>query len=218
MCKKVFLFLVSWFFYQTVSSQTKVQDTIYLMNGQVVGEKVIDTILGAITIINPKKTNKKIHYEWDQIFMVRYANGDKRYYYQQDSLLSNWFSRDEMWMYMKGENDARKGFKAKGAMIGAGIAGIVGGMTGTFWGPIAPYGFMALSGLPPIKIKIKHNTISNPAYVESDAYILGYERVARQRRKIKSVIGGTVGLIIGYTFYGLFHSRYPENINVGFSK
>jgi len=186
------------------------------MNGQVVGEKVIDTILGAITIINPKKINKKIHYEWDQIFMVRYANGDKRYYYQQDSLLSNWFSRDEMWMYMKGENDARKGFKAKGAMIGAGIAGIVGGMTGTFWGPIAPYGFMALSGLP--KIKIKHNTISNPAYVESDAYILGYERVARQRRKIKSVIGGTVGLIIGYTFYGLFHSRYPENINVGFNK
>jgi hypothetical protein len=205
MCKKVFLFLVLCYFYQTVSSQTKVQDTIYLMNGQVVGEKVIDTILGAITIINPKKTNKKIHYEWDQIFMVRYANGDKRYYYQQDSLLSNWFSRDEMWMYMKGEKDARKGFKAKGAMIGAGIAGIVGGMTGTFWGPIAPYGFMALSGLP--KIKIKHNTISNPAYVESDAYILGYERVARQRRKIKSVIGGTIGLGIGYGAFALFLNK-----------
>ena len=205
MCKKVFLFLVLCFFYQAVSSQTKVQDTIYLMNGQVVGEKVIDTILGAITIINPKKTNKKIHYEWDQIFMVRYANGDKRYYYQQDSLLSNWFSRDEMWMYMKGENDARKGFKAKGAMIGAGIAGIVGGMTGTFWGPIAPYGFMALSGLP--KIKIKHNTISNTAYVESDAYILGYERVARQRRKIKSVIGGTIGLGIGYGAFALFLNK-----------
>jgi hypothetical protein len=216
MLKKVFLLLVLCFFYQTFSAQTKAQDTIYLMNGQVVGEKVIDTILGAITIVNPKKPTKKIHFEWDQIFMVRYANGDKRYYYQQDSLLSNWFSRDEMWMYMKGENDARKGFKAKGAMIGAGIAGIVGGMTGTFWGPIAPYGFMALSGLP--KVRIKHNTISNPSYVESDAYILGYERVARQRRKIKSIIGGTVGLIIGYTFYGLFHSQYPENINVGFNK
>jgi hypothetical protein len=216
MLKKLLIFFVAIVFSRPSFSQKATQDTIYLMNGQVVGEKVMDTILGAITIINPKKTNKKIHYEWDQIFMVRYANGDKRYYYRQDSLLSNWFSRDEMWMYMKGENDARKGFKAKGAMIGAGIAGIVGGMTGTFWGPIAPYGFMALSGLP--KIKIKHNTISNPAYVESDAYILGYERVARQRRKIKSVIGGTVGLIIGYTFYGLFHSRYPENINVGFNK
>lgn len=216
MHRNLILFIFLLLFSEFSFSQKPVQDTIYLMNGQVVGEKIIDTILGAVTIINPKKPDKKIHYEWDQLFMIRFANGDKRYYYQQDSTLSNWFTRDEMWMYMKGENDARKGFKARGAMIGAGIAGIIGGMSGTFWGPIAPYGFMALSGLP--KIRIKHNTISNPSYVESDAYILGYERVARQRRRIKSVIGGTIGLVIGYSFYGLFHSYYPENINVGFIK
>lgn len=216
MHRNLILFIFLHLFSEFSFSQKPVQDTIYLMNGQVVGEKIIDTILGAVTIINPKKPDKKIHYEWDQLFMIRFANGDKRYYYQQDSTLSNWFTRDEMWMYMKGENDARRGFKARGAMIGAGIAGIIGGMSGTFWGPIAPYGFMALSGLP--KIRIKHNTISNPSYVESDAYILGYERVARQRRRIKSVIGGTIGLVIGYSFYGLFHSQYPETINVGFSK
>ena len=216
MLKKGFLFFVSCFLFQAISSQTNVQDTIYLMNGQVVGEKVIDTLLGAVTIINPKKPTKKIHYEWDQLYMVRFANGDKRYYYTQDTTISNWFTREEMWMYMKGENDARRGFKARGALIGAGIAGIIGGMSGTFWGPIAPYGYMALSGIP--KVRIRHNTISNPAYVESDAYILGYERVARQRRKIKSVIGGTVGLAIGYGIYALFHSSYPENIDVGFNK
>jgi hypothetical protein len=191
-----------------------VQDTIYLMNGQVVGEEVIDTLLGAVTIYNPKKIEKKIHFEFDQLYMVRYSNGIKRYYYQQDSTINNWFTRDEMWMYMKGENDARKGFTAKGAFIGACVAGLVGGMTGTFWGPIAPYGYMALSGLP--KIKIRGNTISNPSYVESDAYILGYERVARQKRKIKSVIGGTMGLAAGYIFYALLHSYYPENLSVGF--
>ncbi|MBL7920866.1 MAG: hypothetical protein JNJ40_11165 [Bacteroidia bacterium] len=216
MLKKGFLFFVSCFLFQAISSQTNVQDTIYLMNGQVVGEKVIDTLLGAVTIINPKKPSKKIHYEWDQLYMVRFANGDKRYYYTQDTTISNWFTREEMWMYMKGENDARRGFKARGSLIGAGIAGIIGGMSGTFWGPIAPYGYMALSGIP--KVRIRHNTISNPAYVESDAYILGYERVARQRRKIKSVIGGTVGLAIGYGIYALFHSSYPENIDVGFNK
>ena len=216
MLKKYFLFLVSCFLFQSAFSQSKVQDTIYLMNGQVVGEKIIDTILGAVTIINPKKTSKKIHYEWDQLYMVRFANGDKRYYYRQDTTISNWFTREEMWMFMKGENDARKGFKARGCLITAGIAGVVGGMSGTFFGPILPYGFMALTGLP--KVRIKHSTISNPVYVESDAYILGYERVARQRRKIKSVIGGTIGLAIGYTIYGLFHSSYPESINVGFSK
>ena len=216
MLKKLLIFFVAVVFSQPSFSQNASQDTIYLMNGQVVGEKIIDTILGAVTIINPKKPNKKIHYEWDQLFMIRFANGDKRYYYQQDSALSNWFSRDEMWMYMKGENDARRGFKARGALVGAGIAGVIGGMTGTFFGPVAPYGFMSLSGLT--KIKIKHNTISNPAFVESDAYILGYERVARQRRKIKSVIGGTVGLAIGYGLYALLHTYYPENVNIGFNK
>jgi hypothetical protein len=205
MLKKSFLLLVFYFLSQSAFSQAKVQDTIYLMNGRVVGEKVIDTLLGAVTIVNPKKPSKKIHYEWDQLFMVRFANGDKRYYYKQDSLLSNWFSRDEMWMYMKGENDARKGFKARGCLIGACVAGIAGGLTGTFWAPIAPYGFMALSGLP--KIRIRHSTISNPTYVESDAYILGYERVARQRRRIKSVIGGTIGLGIGYGAFALFLNK-----------
>lgn len=205
MLKKSFLLLVFYFLFQSAFSQAKVQDTIYLMNGRVVGEKVIDTLLGAVTIINPKKPNKKIHYEWDQLFMVRYANGDKRYYYKQDSLLSNWFTRDEMWMYMKGENDARKGFKARGCLIGSFFAGVAGGLTGTFYGPVLPYGFMALSGIP--KVRIRHNTISNPTYVESDAYILGYERVARQRRKIKSVIGGTIGLGIGYGAFALFLNK-----------
>lgn len=209
----IILFL---FFKLTFSQSSTAQDTIYLMNGHVIGEKVIDTILGAITIIDPKKPSKKIHYELEQLYMVRFAGGYKRYYYMQDSTIGNWFTRDEMWMYMKGETDARKGFKARGALIGAGIVGIMGGMTGTFWGPVAPYGFMALSGIT--KVKIKHETISNPTYVESDAYILGYERVARQKRKIKSLIGGTIGLGIGYGLYALLHSYYPETIDIGFKK
>jgi hypothetical protein len=148
--------------------------------------------------------------------MVKFSNGYKRYFYIQDSTINNWFTRDEMWMYMKGENDARKGFRARGCLIGAGITGLLGGMTGTIWGPIAPYTYMALSGIP--KIRIRHSTISNPRYVESDAYILGYERVARQRRKLRSLVGGTIGLALGYGFYALFHNSYPETVDIGFNK
>ncbi len=216
MLKKIFLFSAGIFLCNPLFCQKQVQDTIFLMNGQVVGEKIIDTVLGAVTIYNPKKHTEKINFEFDQLYMVKYTNGYKRYYYYQDSTINNWFTRQEMWMYMKGENDARKGFKARGALIGAGIMGLLGGMTGTFWAPIAPYGFMALSGIT--KIRIRHNTISNPKYVESDAYILGYERVARQRRKTKSLIGGTAGLLIGYAFYAAFHNYYPETINFGFKK
>lgn len=213
------LFLCSLLFFLTASSFSQtpaVQDTIYLMNGHVVGEKIIDTLLGAVTIVNTKKPHRKINYELDQLYMVRFADGYKRYYYQQDSLKSNWFTRDEMWMYMKGEVDARKGFKARGSLIGAGIAGLIGGLTGTFWAPVAPYGYMALSGLP--KVRIRHETISNPIYIESDPYILGYERVARHKRRIQSIIGGSVGLAVGFTLYGLLHQYYPENVNFGLSR
>ena len=216
MVKPAGIIVLFLFLFSSSRAQIIPQDTIFLMNGHVVAEKVVDTLLGAITIFNPDKHGKKIHYEWDQLYMVKYASGEKRYYYQQDSTINHWFSREEMWFYMLGEKDARKGFKARGSLIGAGIAGFVGGMTGTLWGPVAPYGFMALSGLP--KVRIRAESVSHPALVESDAYLLGYERVARQKRKIRSVIGGTIGLALGYGFYALFHNFYPETLDVGFNK
>ena len=203
----ILFFLSADFFY----AQSKAQDTIFLMNGLVITKKVIDTTFSTVTIMNPKKHNQKIHYEADQLYMVRFANGYKRFYYVQDPNIYNIFTRDEMWLFMKGEADARKGFKARGALIASGVIGFAAGMTGTFFAPIAPYGFMALSGIT--KVRIRHSTISNMKYIESDAYILGYERVARQKRKTKSLIGGTIGLALGYGFYFAFHEHYPESIN-----
>lgn len=188
-------------------AQNSVQDTVYLMNGLTIGQKIIDTTFSTVTIDHPKKIGKKIHYEWNQLYMIRYANGKQRYYYSQDSSINNIFTRKEMWLFMKGENDARRGFKARGALITSGILGFLGGASGTIFGPLAPYGFMALSGVT--KIRIKHKTISNPVFIESDAYILGYERVARQKRKTKSLLGGTIGLVVGYSFFAVFRSYYP---------
>lgn len=213
MLKKLFIASIFLFLSLQYFSQ-KAQDTIFLMNGHVIAKQVIDTTFSTVTIMNPKKHGQKIHYEMDQLYMVKYANGDKRYYYVQDPSIYNEFTRDEMWLFMKGEQDARKGFKARGAMIGSGLIGVAAGMTGTFFAPVAPYGFMALSGIT--KIRIKHSTVSNPKYIESDAYILGYERVARQKRKTKSLIGGTIGLAIGYGIYAVFHNSYPESGNIGF--
>ena len=198
---------------QSLFSQAKFQDSVFLMNGHLFNARVIDTLPGVITVSTSEKADKKIQYEPDQLYMVKFRNGFKRYYYVQDTTIDNYFTRGEMWMYMKGERDARKGFKARGSLIGAGIMGLLGGMTGTFWGPLAPYGFMALSGIP--KVKIKHSTVSDLSNLQSDAYILGYERVARQKRKTKSIISGTVGLLVGYGFYALFYNLYPESVNAG---
>ena len=193
------LLLTLTLFVFLVSAKGQNKDTILLMNGNVVIEKVLDTLIGAVTIVNPSNTAEKLHYEYNDIYCVKYAAGFTDYYYSQDTLTGNYFTRDEMLYYIYGERDARKGFKAPGALIGAGVLGLVSGGLGIFFAPIFPYGYMALTGVP--KVKIKHKTISNPNYIEHDAYILGYERVSRSRRRIKALIGGTIGLAAGYGLY-----------------
>jgi hypothetical protein len=189
------------------------KDTIMLMNGQVVVERVVDTSFNSVTVFHPTKVKKKLHYDFEDVYGIFYADGNKKYIYVQDTARYLWFTRDEMFYFIKGEQDGRKGFKANGAMIGAGLLGFVGGATGSFFAPLAPYGFMAVSGVT--KIRIKHKTISNPAYIDSDAYILGYERSARYKRKLKSVLGGTVGLALGYAFYFIFKDAYPTDYQNG---
>lgn len=205
------LFIVFFAF----NSKAQYKDTILLMNGNYVVEKVIDTLIGAVTIVNPEKTTEKLHYEYDEIYCVKYASGFIDYYYSQDTLKGNYFTREEMKYYMYGERDARKGFKARGALIGAGVVGLASGGLGLFFAPVFPYGYMALSGVT--KVKIKHSTISNPNYIDQDAYILGYERVSRTKRRIQALIGGTIGLAAGYGLYfGILKQNLPETLKLRF--
>lgn len=205
------LFIVFFAF----NSKAQYKDTILLMNGNYVVEKVIDTLIGAVTIVNPEKTTEKLHYEYDDIYCVKYASGFTDYYYSQDTLRGNYFTRDEMQYYIYGERDARKGFKARGSLIGAGVVGLASGGLGLFFAPVFPYGYMALSGIP--KVRIKHSTISNPNYIDHDAYILGYERVSRSKRRIQALIGGTIGLAAGYGLYfGLLKDKLPSTITFRF--
>ena len=195
--------------------KAQAKDTILLMNGNKVVEHVIDTLIGAVTIVDPKKPEAKLHYEYDEIYCVRYGSGLKDYYYSQDSMKGNYFTRNEMEYYMFGERDARKGFKARGSLIGAGITGLISGSMGLFFAPIFPYGYMGLSGIT--KVRIKHSTISNPNYIEHDAYILGYERVARSKRRIRALLGGSIGLAVGYGLYfGVLKDNLPATIKISF--
>lgn len=208
-----FLFILSIVCSWSCFSQSK--DTILLMNGNFVVEKVIDTLIGAVTVMDPLKEGSKLHFEYDQIYCVKYASGFTDYYYRQDTMLGNYFSRDEMEYYIYGERDARKGFKARGALIGSGAVGLVSGGLGLFFAPVFPLGYMGLSGIT--KVKIKHSTISNPNYIEHDAYILGYERVSRSKRRIQSLIGGAVGLAVGYGLYfGVLKNNLPSTLKISF--
>lgn len=207
----------SLFFIFIIANQFSAQnkDTIFLMNGNIVSGKIIDTLIGAVSILNPEKNNEKLHYEYDDIYNIKYENGFIKYYYTQDTLRGNYFTREEMQYYIYGERNARKGFKARGSLIGAGAIGLFSGGLGIFFAPIFPYGYMALSGAP--KVRIKHHTISNPAYIDQDAYILGYERVSRSKRRMQALIGGSIGLAVGYGLYfGVLKDKLPSTLKLRF--
>jgi len=204
----LFIFLMNIlkfnFFSQNVS------DTIYLMNGQKIGSVVIDTSFALVTYKIPasRNPNKIRNLEKDDIFCIRYKSGINFYYYSQDTARGDWFTREEMWYFTQGERDANKGFYPMTTLIISGTLGILSGMTGMYVAPAIPLSFYLISDIT--KIKIRHSSVSNPELVQYDAYILGYQKVARTKRRIYSIIGGASGLLLGYITYFTFKNKYPQ--------
>ena len=209
---KCWILINVFFVYSNLYFGQNVLDTIYLMNGQKVGSVVIDTSFALVTykIPNSQQPDKIRNFEKDDIFCIRYKNGDLFYYYSQDTARGDWFTREEMWYFTQGERDAQKGFKPVATIIIGGTLGIAAGMTGMYVAPALPLGFYLISDVT--KIKIRHSSISNPELLQHDAYILGYQKVARSRRRIYAIIGGAAGLALGYTTYFIFKNQYPQSL------
>jgi hypothetical protein len=199
--------LFSLFAFKTFSQEGK--DTILLLNGEVVVCSVIDTTNGVTSIKNPKNPNKNILIENDRIFAIRNSNGEN-VMYVYDTVVGNEFTVDEMRYFIKGEQDADKSFKANGCLALGAAVGVLSGLTGSFLCPIPPFAFTALSGIP--KVKIRHETVSNMDNLNHPPYIMGYERVARKKRKLKSLIGGGIGLVAGLGTFAILKSTGNEII------
>ncbi|RME19257.1 MAG: hypothetical protein D6799_01590 [Bacteroidetes bacterium] len=199
-------------FLQTHLLSQNVADTIYLMNGQKIGSKVIDTSFALVTYKIPTSSqpDKIRNLEKDDIFCIRYKDGTNFYYYSQDTIRGDWFTRDEMWHFTQGERDARKGFKPIATSIIGGTLGALAGMTGMYVAPALPLGFYLISDIT--KIKIRQHSISNPELLQYDAYILGYQKVSRSKRRIHAIISGASGLLLGYITYFSFKNQYPQPI------
>lgn len=201
------VFLLSFVLLSNSSFSQNGKDTILLLNGGVVIGTVIDTLNGVTTIKNPKDSTKNELIENDRIFSITNASGES-IMYVYDTILGNEFTIDEMRYFILGEQDAEKGFKAKGAFWGNMLLGAAGGVTGSFLCPIPPFAFTALSGLP--RVKVKSSSVSNIDYIKHDTYIMGYERVARKKRKLGSLVGGGVGIGVGLGTYFILKANNSE--------
>lgn len=200
-----YIFTLLFFFSlicNVVFSQER-KDTLVMLNGDVIVCSVIDTTNGVTSIKNPKNAEKNLIIENDRIFSIKNSAGEN-VMYVYDTVIGNEFTVEEMRYFIRGEQDADKNFKARGCLILGGVVGLLSGITGSFLCPIPPFAFTALSGLP--KVKIRHETVGNMDYLNHPPYLMGYERVARKKRKLKSLIGGGVGLVAGLGTFAILKS------------
>ncbi|CAN5560168.1 hypothetical protein BH10BAC1_BH10BAC1_03550 [soil metagenome] len=183
------------------------KDTIVMLNGSVLIGTVIDTTNGVTSVKNPKDINKNIIIENDRIFSITNPTGEY-IMYVYDTLIGNEFTIEEMSYFILGEQDAEKGYKARGAFFGNMLIGAVGGVTGSFLCPLPVFIFTAASGLP--RVKVRSSTVSNIDYIKHETYIMGYERVARKKRKIGSLAGGVIGMGAGLGTFFILRANHSE--------
>jgi hypothetical protein len=210
MCRQLLLFSTIFFLFVIKGFSQGGKDTLVLLNGDVVFCSVIDTTNGVTSIVNPKNPKKNIIIENDRIFSIKNEKGES-IMYVYDTVIGNEFTIDEMRYFILGERDADKNYKAHGTMALGVLIGTLSGFTGSFLSPIPPFAFTALCGLP--KVKIKPETVSNPDFLKQDPYLMGYERVARKKRKLQSLIGGGIGLVAGLGTYGILKATHNKTLS-----
>lgn len=174
-------------------SQTK-KDTVLLLAGGYVTGHITEITPTFITVKDSEKSTRGTTVETDRIFSYTNSTGE-HILYMVDSASGNEFSITEMRYFIRGEQDGKKGFKARPAFYTNMAIGVLGGVSGTFFFPIPAFTFAILVGLP--KVHIKKSTVRNLEDLNHPTYIMGYERMARRNRKIQSLIGGGIGLVVG---------------------
>ena len=58
----------------------------------------------------------------------------------------------------------------------------------------------------------KSKTVRDVELLKQETYVMGYERVARSKRKLKSLLGGGIGVVAGYSAYLVLKSNNSELI------
>ena len=179
------------------------QGKVLLMNGTVVENTLWEEKDGVIYIYDQrtnlfgKEKTRAIELNKSEIFSLSNGKTEQVLYFQ-DTMLGDYYTPEEMRMYLAGAGDARKNFKAWHiAIIGYELCLFAGHLVGD--------GLLVLI-VPPItyaaiqyvgKIKIREKYISDPNFKYNDLYAEGFEPPARSRKMIRGVLSGLAGSVTG---------------------
>lgn len=175
------------------------QDRILLMNGETVEGKVLGQSTLEVRYLQTRKngTLRERAEPTEEVFSVTDSLGRERIWYFYDTVFGNDLTVDQMRWFLKGEQDARKGYRPLWPMVGAFAtgAGLVIGlnweMNGLFVPPITA-GIMAMP-----RVHITPGSISDPLMEGDEYYATGYARVGRTKRVIRTLVSAFAGVAVG---------------------
>jgi hypothetical protein len=180
-------------------------DQLNLMNGRVIPcEVFMDTSLLVKVRYQGKYGKwKETEFHKNEIFSV-IKNGKEQIVYERDTLLGYYDSKEELRIFLMGEQDARERFKARHVMWGGVlICGAIGfiGKDGVITATIPPI-LYTLAHIPG-RIKVRKNHIRDEALRYNDIYGDGFGSVAKSKRIIRAAVGGFAGSAAGVMLYFL---------------
>ncbi|MCB0770325.1 MAG: hypothetical protein KDC00_07965 [Flavobacteriales bacterium] len=175
------------------------QDRILLMNGELIQAKVIGQSTLEVRYLETRKngTVRERSEPTEGVFSVTDSLGREQVWYFHDTVFGNDLTTDQMRWFIKGEQDARSGYKPLWPMIeafsvGAGLTiGLNLEMNALFIPPVTA-GLMTLP-----RVHVTKGSITDPLMEGDEYYATGYARVGRSKRVIRSLIAGFVGVGVG---------------------
>lgn len=188
------------------TSDTSRMDTLYFLNGEVRAVKVVDTVAHLVRFLPEKKKKKPrvLDVEKSKVFSLKFSNGQERILYFHDSAVGNVLSVMEAKMFVLGEQEAEKNYRNKWPfMIGfvVGVASPVVLSNAVLLSPIAP-AITPLHTLLPV-IRVNAKKVQNKNLLQYDTYLMGYEKVARKKNFMHSLIGAGAGLAVGFGIWAV---------------
>jgi len=143
----------------------------------------------------------------EDVFSFTSASGEEKLYYFYDEPLGNLATVEEMRAYVYGERDARFGVSGKAwfySGLAIGISAGYASRNSVLAFAVPP--IFALGARIPV-VRIKDETIQDPAYKFNEDYAAGYEAQARSKYTLEALKGSAIGTVIGLVAYAIIDNN-----------
>lgn len=197
------------------------QDKILLLTGKVLEGKVLSYDEAFLQYTYMKRKELKTDMiERYRIYSTTDSLNKETVLYLQDSTVGNFMTQPEMKLFIDGERDALKNFRARGFnttgfLFGLGISLIdtyrkqdgepfFNGFFRSEPGILhfaSPFVYPIIAGLPPVTIRI--NDVTDRNNLLQEPYLEGFERVGKQKRRFGGLAFSAAGSAAGIVLYFL---------------